>query len=665
MQCDGLPSSRALQSAANRETRSFEQLIADLSAAFVRATIHEIDGAINHSLRRICLFLDLDRATVARIDPANGWGSITHGWAREADRVFPISIDPNKYLPWHKEKMLAGEVIVYSSLDELPREADVDRETLRPLGPESAVVIPIKVGGVTFGAVAFGSLRRQRKWSPSLVEQLSLVADILGYALERKRNDAEFLRLHAELAHVSRVATLGEITASLAHELNQPLAAILTNAEAAQFLLRSERLDAKELGAAIQEIADNDKRASEIIKRFRVLFKRGEPKKLLFSVKELFDAVQRVIKGEAAIRSVVLRFNCPASLPGIIADQIALQQVLLNLLLNAFDAVCSLEESRRQVFVNASQPQPGVIQISVRDFGKGVPLETLPRLFDPFFTTKLEGMGMGLAIARSIVQAHGGKIWASNSPEGGATFEFTVPASDQPQSTRAPKPPDRMAYPGPGSIKIAVVDDDASQRNALTRLLESAGYEVRPFASAAEFLASAGCDGFSCVILDLRMPGVDGLGLQDSLASRSPYVPVVFVTGDADVPDTVKAMRGGAVDFLEKPVTSGVLLDAIRRAVQRGNDMRAAAREIGELKLRYQRLTPREREVFALISAGLLNKQVAAELGAAEKTIKQHRGRVMAKMEAESLAELTVMAERLGVRPSRDFSSAKGRLTHV
>jgi signal transduction histidine kinase len=204
--------------------------------------------------------------------------------------------------------MLAREMIIYSDLDQLPPEAAIDVQTLRPIGPKSAIVLPSTVGGEIFGAIAFDSIYEARPWPPELIQQLQFVADILGHALERKRNVAEFLRLQNELAHVSRVATLGELTASLGHELNQPLGAILSNVEAVKLLLASAKPDTQEIGAALEEIAESDIRATEIIKRFRVLFKRGELKKSLCSPVDLFEAVQRVIKSEAAIRSVAVVF---------------------------------------------------------------------------------------------------------------------------------------------------------------------------------------------------------------------------------------------------------------------------------------------------------------------------------------------------------------------
>jgi FixJ family two-component response regulator len=212
-------------------------------------------------------------------------------------------------------------------------------------------------------------------------------------------------------------------------------------------------------------------------------------------------------------------------------------------------------------------------------------------------------------------------------------------------------------------ISIAVIDDEDSIRRSLQRLLISFGHDVRPFASAMEFLASPECETVSCVISDLRMPGLDGLQLQETLRKKLPHLSVVMITGHGDVPASVTAMKAGAVDFLEKPVKGKMLLQAIQQAVERSQKLKSHHAEITQLKARYEKLTPREREVFALVASGLLNKQVGGELGAAERTIKQHRGRVMTKMEAESLADLVLMAEQLGVRPSAaDFSQAKGRI---
>jgi FixJ family two-component response regulator len=214
-----------------------------------------------------------------------------------------------------------------------------------------------------------------------------------------------------------------------------------------------------------------------------------------------------------------------------------------------------------------------------------------------------------------------------------------------------------------GKAMIAIIDDDPSVRRSLERLIGRAGYKVCTFESAQEFLESGDFERADCALSDLLMPGIDGLQMQQDLRMRRAPLSLVFLTGHGDVPSSVTAMKEGAVDFLEKPIKRAVLLEAVRRAVDRTRDLKRGAIETVELKIRYASLTPREREVFELVAAGLLNKQIGAQIGAAEKTIKQHRGIVMDKMKAGSFADLVVMAERLGVRPSGNgFPGTKGSL---
>jgi FixJ family two-component response regulator len=199
------------------------------------------------------------------------------------------------------------------------------------------------------------------------------------------------------------------------------------------------------------------------------------------------------------------------------------------------------------------------------------------------------------------------------------------------------------------SALVSVVDDDPSVRRSLARLVKGAGYRVEAFASADEFLARPPEDGPACLLLDVRMPGLTGLDLQETLAIAAHSTSIVFITGYRDVRASVKAMKGGAVDFLTKPVNDEELLSAIERAVARAGAARREEDRIREVRERIKTLTPREAEVFALVVTGMLNKQIAFDLGVSEKMVKVHRGRVMEKMRAGSLAELVRLADEGGV----------------
>ena len=196
---------------------------------------------------------------------------------------------------------------------------------------------------------------------------------------------------------------------------------------------------------------------------------------------------------------------------------------------------------------------------------------------------------------------------------------------------------------------VFVADDDASVRRSLARLLKSAGHAVEVFASADEFLQAERREGVGCLVLDVQMPGLNGLELQTALAERGSCLPIIFITGHGDIPMSVRAMKAGAVDFLSKPFSDDVLLKAVDQALARGRQEFETRAEIAEIRSRLATLTPREREVMEHVVTGELNKQIAVDLGTAEKTIKIHRGRVMQKMRVQSVAELVRIAEKAGI----------------
>jgi FixJ family two-component response regulator len=201
---------------------------------------------------------------------------------------------------------------------------------------------------------------------------------------------------------------------------------------------------------------------------------------------------------------------------------------------------------------------------------------------------------------------------------------------------------------------VFVVDDDASVREALQRLVRSAGLRVEAFASAEEFLNRTRTEGPCCLVLDVRLPELSGLDLQRRMVDANNEMPIVFITGHGDIPTTVRAMKAGAVEFLTKPLVEGDVLESIRLAIARDRAVRDHHAETASLRARYASLTPREEEVMAWVVSGLLNKQIAGELGISEETVKVHRGHVMRKMGADSLAALVRMSERLGIAHRRN-----------
>lgn len=200
---------------------------------------------------------------------------------------------------------------------------------------------------------------------------------------------------------------------------------------------------------------------------------------------------------------------------------------------------------------------------------------------------------------------------------------------------------------------VFIVDDDASMRRALTNLFESVGLKVEAFGSAPQLLQAKPPQVPSCLVLDIRLPGASGLDLQSDLAKANIQTPVIFITGHADVPMTVRAMKGGAIDFLTKPVRDQDILDAVQAAIERDRKRRDLNKTVSNVRSRFESLSSRERDVLALVTSGLMNKQVAAQLGLAEITVKIYRGQIMRKMGAKSLADLVRMSEALGIRPSR------------
>jgi PAS domain S-box-containing protein len=243
---------------------------------------------------------------------------------------------------------------------------------------------------------------------------------------ERKQAELEAEQQRQLLTHVTRVATLGELSGALAHELSQPLTSILSNAQAAQRFMSRERVDLEEIRAILKDIVAEDRRAGAIIQRWRTLMRKGETQLQPLDVNEVTNEVLRLANNQLTAHSVTVTAHLAPDLPAVRGDRVGLQQVLLNLIVNACDAMKLNEPARRHLTVTTALDGEGAVEVAIADCGGGIPADAVERVFEPFFTTKEHGLGLGLAICRSIVAAHGGRLWAINNADHGATFCFAL-----------------------------------------------------------------------------------------------------------------------------------------------------------------------------------------------------------------------------------------------
>ena len=387
---------------------AFEKVLSSLSTTFSNVSAADFDGEIERGLRRIVAFFDLDHGGLIEFSRD---GRASHTWAIDGG----VTAED---IPWITARIQRGDLVSFSRLEELPDDAAVDRRSCRARGIKSQVALPLLVGGIVVGGFVFGTVRGERAWQPNeSIQGLQLLGGVFANALSRRQVELEAQRLRQQMAHIGRVSALGELTASLAHELNQPLTAILNNAQVAQRFLAAEVVDVVEMREILDDIVADDKRAADVIQRLRLLLKKGDLEYVSLDLNEVVTEVARL----------VMSVEAAGALPRVRGDRVQLQQVVLNLVLNGLDALGEPGSGDRSLVIRTFMDTEAVVGVAVHDTGPGIAEKDVDHIFEPLYTTKAEGIGMGLAIARTIVDAHGGRLTAANHEDGGAILQFTLP----------------------------------------------------------------------------------------------------------------------------------------------------------------------------------------------------------------------------------------------
>jgi signal transduction histidine kinase len=294
-------------------------------------------------------------------------------------------------------------------------------------GFRTALVVPLLKDSGMAGMISLG----RKETQPFTDKQISLFTDFAAQAtitLESTRLERQYREMQGELAHANRVATMGQLTASIVHEIKQPMAAAHTYAAAALRFLGQSPPDVAEAGEALARIVKETDRASDVVDRIGSLIKKAPPRKEFVDLNTAILEVTALAHSQAVKTGVTMDTQLAGDLPRIQYDRVQLQQVMLNLIVNAIQSMSGIEDGTRELHISTVSIEPDGVRVEVRDTGPGLSPESLPRLFEPFYTTKSEGMGMGLSICRSIIEAHGGRLWATGCEPRGALFRFTIPA---------------------------------------------------------------------------------------------------------------------------------------------------------------------------------------------------------------------------------------------
>jgi len=409
--------------------RAEQRLVAQYTVTQILAEAATLPEATPHILRGVCECLDWDLGTLWSLDRQAGVLRCVELWQKAAVAA-PHFAATSRASTFPPGCGLPGRVWASRAPVFIP-EVGQDAQFLRaPIaaceGLHTAFGFPILLGDDVLGVMEFFS-QESRQPDQDLLHTMASIGSQIGQFIERKRAEDALHQAQMELAHIARVVTLGELTASIAHEINQPLTAVVTNGAAGLRWLQREPPDLDEARAAVQRVVREGCRASEVLTRIRSLVQRAPAALTPLPLQETIEEVLLLVQAEARRQHITVHTVFGADVPPVLGDRVQVQQVLLNLVRNSMEAMRAVVDRPRDLHVQTQRQALGGVLVSVKDAGIGLRAEEVEKMFEPFFSTKPGGMGMGLRISRAIVEAHGGQLWAIPNDDHGATFLFTLP----------------------------------------------------------------------------------------------------------------------------------------------------------------------------------------------------------------------------------------------
>jgi len=409
----------------------FQELISKISTKFIGLTGVEFERVIHDTLAEIGRYFNSDTVRLYRLSLKGDVLKIRNQWRNE--NLSPpeemAEIHKMKYpnLAAHYSK---GESTVFSKIDDSPQWPEM-KKILKFFGTKAGVGVPLESDSIGVDVFALDKVRSEHVWPKDIVEQSKAVGNVILSAMRRREAEEENSRIQGEYIHIARVAAMGELTASLAHELKQPLTAIRSNAQAAQRFLAHEKPDLDELRDILVDIINDNRRANNVIGRLRTLMRKSDLHITELDTNNVIREVYPLIHSYEILKNISLELELDDRIPLIAGDRVQLQQVILNLILNSSEALTDTDLALRKIIVRTTQKGTLYVTMAIKDNGPGIDEKIMEHLFEPFYTTKQEGLGMGLAICRSIVEEHGGSLRAQNNPNGGATFTFNLPVFNE------------------------------------------------------------------------------------------------------------------------------------------------------------------------------------------------------------------------------------------